>query len=115
MIHGIVNVLKPSAMSSHDVVGRVRHIFGMKKVGHAGTLDPLAAGVLPVFLGQATRLIEYSGDDDKTYRAEFVFGLRRKARHRRGMRSALSRKARARLPRRRVGSFLAGTSPASSA
>ena len=73
MIHGIVNVLKPSAMSSHDVVGRVRHIFGMKKVGHAGTLDPLAAGVLPVFLGQATRLIEYSGDDDKTYRAEFVF------------------------------------------
>lgn len=49
MIHGIVNVLKPSAMSSHDVVGRVRHIFGMKKVGHAGTLDPLAAGVLPVF------------------------------------------------------------------
>ena len=66
MIHGIVNVLKPSAMSSHDVVGRVRRIFGMKKVGHAGTLDPLAAGVLPVFLGQATRLIEYSGDDDKT-------------------------------------------------
>ena len=59
MIHGIVDVLKPSAMSSHDVVGRVRHIFGMKKVGHAGTLDPLAAGVLPVFLGQATRLIEY--------------------------------------------------------
>ena len=58
MIHGIVNVLKPSAMSSHDVVGRVRRIFGMKKVGHAGTLDPLAAGVLPVFLGQATRLIE---------------------------------------------------------
>ena len=56
MIHGIVNVLKPSAMSSHDVVGRVRRIFGMKKVGHAGTLDPLAAGVLPVFLDAPYRV-----------------------------------------------------------
>ena len=75
MIHGIINVLKPSAMSSHDVVGRVRRIFGMKKVGHSGTLDPLAAGVLPVFLGRATRLIEYSGNEDKTYRAELAFGF----------------------------------------
>lgn len=75
MIQGIINVLKPSGMSSHDIIGRVRRIYGMKKVGHSGTLDPLAAGVLPVFLGQATRLIEYCGDEDKTYRAEFVPGF----------------------------------------
>ena len=75
MIQGIINVLKPSGMSSHDIIGQVRRIYGMKKVGHSGTLDPLAAGVLPVFLGQATRLIEYCGDEDKTYRAEFVPGF----------------------------------------
>lgn len=75
MIQGIINVLKPSGMSSHDIIGQVRRIYGMKKVGHSGTLDPLAAGVLPVFLGQAARLIEYCGDEDKTYRAEFVPGF----------------------------------------
>ncbi|MCI6192986.1 MAG: tRNA pseudouridine(55) synthase TruB, partial [Megasphaera elsdenii] len=56
MIHGIINVLKPTGMSSHDVIGCLRRIYGMKKMGHAGTLDPLAAGVLPVYAGQATRL-----------------------------------------------------------
>ncbi len=76
MIQGIVNVLKPTGMSSHDVVGRLRRIYGTKKAGHAGTLDPLAAGVLPVYLGQATRLIEYGDSDVKTYHAEFVLGLR---------------------------------------
>lgn len=75
MIQGIINVLKPSGMSSHDIIGQVRRIYGMKKVGHSGTLDPLAAGVLPVFLGQAARLIEYCGDEAKTYRAEFVPGF----------------------------------------
>lgn len=55
MIHGIINVLKPTGMSSHDVIGCLRRIYGMKKMGHAGTLDPLAAGVLPVYAGQATR------------------------------------------------------------
>ena len=75
MIHGIVNVLKPTGMSSHDVVGQLRRIYQMKKVGHAGTLDPLAAGVLPVYLGQATRLIEYGDSDIKTYHAEFTLGL----------------------------------------
>ena len=58
MIHGIINVLKPTGMSSHDVIGCLRRIYGMKKMGHAGTLDPLAAGVLPVYAGQATRLID---------------------------------------------------------
>lgn len=52
MIQGIINVLKPSGMSSHDIIGQVRRIYGMKKVGHSGTLDPLAAGVLPVFWGR---------------------------------------------------------------
>ena len=75
MIDGIVNVLKPTGMSSHDIIGQARRIFGMKKAGHAGTLDPLAAGVLPVYLGQATRLIEYGGNEIKTYHAEFQFGV----------------------------------------
>lgn len=75
MINGILNVLKPTGMTSHDIVGQVRRIYGMKKVGHAGTLDPLAAGVLPVYLGQATRLIEYGDTDEKTYHAEFILGI----------------------------------------
>ena len=75
MIHGIINVLKPTGMSSHDVIGCLRRIYGMKKMGHAGTLDPLAAGVLPVYAGQATRLIEYGDSDVKSYHAEFALGL----------------------------------------
>lgn len=75
MTNGIINVLKPTGMTSHDIVGQVRRIFGQKKVGHAGTLDPMAAGVLPVYLGQATRLIEYGGNEEKTYHAEFQFGI----------------------------------------
>lgn len=75
MIHGIVNVVKPTGMSSHDVIGQLRRIYNMKKIGHAGTLDPLAAGVLPVYLGQATRLIEYGDSSIKTYHAEFALGL----------------------------------------
>lgn len=74
MTSGIINVLKPPGMTSHDVVSFVRRTFGLKKVGHAGTLDPAAAGVLPVFLGSATRLIEYTTDCDKTYRVELTFG-----------------------------------------
>ena len=75
MIHGVVNVIKPTGMSSHDVIGQLRRIYNMKKIGHAGTLDPLAAGVLPVYLGQATRLIEYGDSSIKTYHAEFALGL----------------------------------------
>ena len=75
MIQGIVNVLKPTGMSSHDIVSQMRRIYQMKKIGHAGTLDPLAAGVLPVYLGQATRLIEYGDSDTKTYHAEFLLGI----------------------------------------
>jgi len=71
---GIINVLKPPGMTSHDVVAYIRRIYGLKRVGHAGTLDPAATGVLPVFLGSATRLIEYTTDSDKDYRVELTFG-----------------------------------------
>ena len=53
---GIFNVLKPSGMTSHDVIGFLRRALNTKKIGHGGTLDPDAAGVLPVFAGTATRL-----------------------------------------------------------
>ena len=73
---GIFNVLKPPGMTSHDVVGAMRKILNMKKIGHGGTLDPMAAGVLPVFTGLATRFLEYASHEEKTYRAEMTFGLR---------------------------------------
>lgn len=73
MKDGFINVLKPPGMTSHDVVGYVRRLLKLKKAGHAGTLDPGAAGVLPVAVGRATRLIEYLGGD-KEYRAELTFG-----------------------------------------
>jgi tRNA pseudouridine55 synthase len=73
---GIFNVLKPPGMTSHDVVGAMRKILNMKKIGHGGTLDPMAAGVLPVFTGTATRFLEYAAHDRKTYRAELTFGMK---------------------------------------
>ena len=71
---GFINVLKPTGLSSHDVVDIVRRIFKQKRVGHAGTLDPAAAGILPVALGRAARLVEYMESADKSYRAEIAFG-----------------------------------------
>jgi tRNA pseudouridine55 synthase len=76
MTDGIVNVLKPPGMTSHDVVSRIRRIYGVKKAGHSGTLDPDAAGVLPVFIGSATRLLEYAATGTKQYRAEGLLGIR---------------------------------------
>lgn len=72
---GIFNVLKPPGMTSHDVVGALRKILHMKKIGHGGTLDPLAAGVLPVFTGMTTRFLEYAAHEEKSYRAELTFGF----------------------------------------
>lgn len=72
---GVLNVLKPAGMTSFDVIACLRRIYGQKKIGHGGTLDPLAAGVLPVFLGRAARLIEYAPIHRKTYEAEFLLGL----------------------------------------
>ena len=76
MVDGILNVLKPPGMTSHDVVGYLRRTLKTKKIGHAGTLDPDAAGVLPIFIGTATRLIEYVAEDTKSYRVELRFGIK---------------------------------------
>jgi len=71
---GIFNIDKPAGITSHDVVNRVRKIVGIRRVGHAGTLDPMATGVLIVCVGQATRLIEYIMLGQKRYRATILFG-----------------------------------------
>ncbi|MBR4908215.1 MAG: tRNA pseudouridine(55) synthase TruB [Acidaminococcaceae bacterium] len=76
MTDGIINVFKPPGLTSHDVVNRIRRIYGTRKAGHSGTLDPDAAGVLPVFIGNATRLLEYAATDRKRYRAEGLLGIR---------------------------------------
>jgi len=74
-MNGIFNIDKPQRMTSHDVVARVRRIIGQRRVGHAGTLDPMATGVLPVVVGTATRLVEYLADADKAYRATLMLGI----------------------------------------
>jgi tRNA pseudouridine55 synthase len=71
---GILVVDKPAGPTSHDIVALVRRLSGMKRVGHGGTLDPFARGVLPVFLGRATRVVEYHLGDRKQYRATVCFG-----------------------------------------
>nr|WP_320145883.1 tRNA pseudouridine(55) synthase TruB [uncultured Anaeromusa sp.] len=71
---GFLNVHKPVGMTSHDVVSVVRRALGVRRVGHAGTLDPGATGVLPIAVGKATRLIEYITDTDKEYEAVVEFG-----------------------------------------
>ena len=73
-MNGILNINKPAGMTSHDVVGRVRRIAHLKRVGHAGTLDPDATGVLLVCLGQATRLSDYLADEGKEYQAVLALG-----------------------------------------
>jgi tRNA pseudouridine55 synthase len=75
MIDGILNVNKPQGMTSFKVVSLIKRISGEKRVGHAGTLDPEATGVLPVCLGRGTRVIEYLMDTTKAYRAEIEFGV----------------------------------------
>lgn len=72
---GLVVVDKPAGCTSHDVVARCRRIFGQKRVGHAGTLDPDATGVLLVGLGQATRLLQFLTGLPKRYSAEVVLGV----------------------------------------
>jgi tRNA pseudouridine55 synthase len=73
-LDGILVVDKPIGPTSHDVVGLVRRLAATKRVGHGGTLDPFASGVLPVFLGKATRVVEYHLADRKAYRATVCFG-----------------------------------------
>src|ERR1700686_847472 len=71
---GILNINKPTGMTSHDVVAKVRKLLKQKRVGHAGTLDPAARGVLPICIGQATRVAEYLSESGKAYEASIIFG-----------------------------------------
>ena len=70
----VLIVDKPAGMTSHDVVARVRRIVGEKSVGHLGTLDPMATGVLPLVLGRFTRLAQFYGEADKRYEGAIRFG-----------------------------------------
>ncbi|MDD5590424.1 MAG: tRNA pseudouridine(55) synthase TruB [Dehalococcoidales bacterium] len=72
---GILNINKPRGITSFDVVARVRRLTGEKRVGHAGTLDPEASGVLPVCLGKGTRIVEFLVDTTKAYRAQIELGV----------------------------------------
>lgn len=72
---GILNINKPPGKTSAEIVARVKHLSFEKRVGHAGTLDPMATGVLPVCLGQGTRVIEFLINATKTYRAEIELGI----------------------------------------
>ncbi len=76
MIHGILNIYKEKGYTSHDVVAKLRGITGQRKIGHTGTLDPEAEGVLPVCLGRATKVCDLLTDRDKTYEAVLLFGIR---------------------------------------
>ena len=73
-LDGILVVAKPPGPTSHDIVALVRRLSATKRVGHGGTLDPFASGVLPLFLGRATRIVEYHLGDRKAYRATVCFG-----------------------------------------
>lgn len=73
-MHGVLIVAKPAGPTSHDVVALVRRLASTRRIGHGGTLDPFASGVLPLFLGGATRLVEYHLADGKGYRATICFG-----------------------------------------
>jgi tRNA pseudouridine55 synthase len=75
MKDGLVVVDKPAGFTSHDVVGKLRKLYGQRRVGHAGTLDPDATGVLLVGLGRATRLLRYLSEAGKAYRGRIVFGI----------------------------------------
>ncbi|MBQ1407973.1 MAG: tRNA pseudouridine(55) synthase TruB [Eubacterium sp.] len=71
---GILNIYKERGMTSHDVVSRLRRLIGIRRIGHTGTLDPMAEGVLPVCIGRAARIIEYLDLDIKTYKAVMLLG-----------------------------------------
>lgn len=76
MSDGFINFNKAAGMTSHDAVNFLRKIFQTKKIGHGGTLDPAATGILPVAVGRATKFLEFLTDCDKTYRAEILFGIK---------------------------------------
>ena len=75
MVQGFLNLNKPFGLTSHDCIARVRRLVRLKRVGHGGTLDPTATGVLPIALGKATRLLQYL-QQDKAYHATIRLGVR---------------------------------------
>src|SRR5262250_1642522 len=74
-VHGLLNVCKARGFTSHDVVAVLRRTLGTRRIGHAGTLDPLAEGVLPVCVGRYTRLVDLLSDTEKGYYAELELGV----------------------------------------
>ncbi|MEG2569859.1 MAG: tRNA pseudouridine(55) synthase TruB [Clostridia bacterium] len=74
-MNGILVVDKPEGFTSHDVVAKLRGILGTRRIGHSGTLDPMATGVLPVFVGRATRACEFAVGHDKIYKARMLLGI----------------------------------------
>ena len=74
-MNGIVIVDKPSGWTSQDVVSKLRGVFKTRRIGHGGTLDPMATGVLPVFVGRATRGVEFFEHAEKTYEAVLQLGI----------------------------------------
>ena len=72
---GVLLLDKPAGMTSHDCVNKIRRLFDTKKVGHTGTLDPMATGVLPILVGRAAKAAEYVVSDDKIYRAGLKLGI----------------------------------------
>ena len=86
--HGILIVDKPEGLTSHDVVDRVRRVLKTKRVGHTGTLDPFATGVLVLLIGKATRLAQFIDKDEKEYEALVQFGFETDTGDRTGARTA---------------------------
>ena len=74
-MNGIVIIDKPAGWTSQDVTARLRRVFGTRRIGHGGTLDPMATGVLPVFVGRATRGVEFYEHAEKTYETELLLGV----------------------------------------
>ena len=74
-MNGIVIVDKPQEWTSQDVTARLRRVFNTRRIGHGGTLDPMATGVLPVFVGRGTRAVEFFEHAEKTYEATLRLGL----------------------------------------
>lgn len=75
-MNGIVIVDKPQGWTSQDVTARLRRVFDTRRIGHGGTLDPMATGVLPVFVGRATRAVEFFEHAEKTYETVLLLGKR---------------------------------------
>lgn len=74
-MNGVIVIDKPQGITSHDVILRLRKLIKIKRIGHGGTLDPLASGVLPIFIGEATKAIQFLSNEDKVYKGKMIFGI----------------------------------------